>query len=88
MCPNDGLTMTNHEGFKKLVEDDFAGIFQCSYVMTPPAVHSKVYIWTKGGKPLSSFAGSANYTQNASHSRFNGATHDFNLISANLTLYM
>jgi hypothetical protein len=23
-----------------------------------------------------------------SHSRFNGATHDFNLISANLTLYM
>jgi hypothetical protein len=25
---------------------------------------------------------------NSSHSRFNGATHDFNLISANLTLYM
>lgn len=65
MCPYDGLTVSNHKGFKKLAEDDYAGMFQCSYVMSPPAVHSKVYIWSKGGKPISGFAGSANYTQNA-----------------------
>jgi hypothetical protein len=69
MCPYDGLTISNHKGFKKLVEDDFAGIFQCSYVMIPPAVHSKVYIWTKKGEPISGFAGSANYTQNAFRSK-------------------
>ena len=65
MCPNDGLSISNHNGFIKLVEDDFAGRFECSYVMFPPAVHSKVYIWTKDEKPIFGFAGSANYTQNA-----------------------
>ncbi len=69
MCPNDGLSLSNHEGFKKLVEDDFAGIFECSYVMQRPAVHSKVYIWTKENEPIVGFAGSANYTQNAFRSR-------------------
>ncbi len=69
MCPNDGLSVSNHEGFKKLVKDDFNGIFECSYVMERPAVHSKVYIWTKDSKPVIGFAGSANYTQNAFRSR-------------------
>lgn len=69
MCPNDGLSLSNHEGFKKLVEDDFAGVFECSYVIRPPAVHSKVYVWTKENEPVIGFAGSANYTQNAFRSR-------------------
>lgn len=69
MCPNDGLSVSNHKGFKKLVEEDFAGIFNCSYVMTPPAVHSKVYVWTKESQPILGFAGSANYTQNAFRSK-------------------
>jgi hypothetical protein len=69
MCPNDGLSVSNHKGFKKLVEEDFAGIFNCSYVMTPPAVHSKVYVWTKESQPVLGFAGSANYTQNAFRSK-------------------
>jgi hypothetical protein len=69
MCPNDGLSVNNHNGFKKLVEDDFAGIFECSYVMTPPAVHSKVYVWTKENQPIFGFVGSANYTQNAFRSK-------------------
>jgi len=69
MCPNDGLSVSNHEGFRQLVHDDLAGLFECSYVMTPPAVHSKVYAWTKDGKPVYGFAGSANYTQNAFRSR-------------------
>ncbi len=69
MCPNDGLSVSNHKGFKKLVEDDFSGVFECSYIMSPPAVHSKVYIWTKDDQPLLGFAGSANYTQNAFRSK-------------------
>ncbi|CAG36761.1 restriction endonuclease PLD domain-containing protein [Desulfotalea psychrophila] len=69
MCPNDGLSISNHNGFKKLVEDDFAGKFECSYVMASPAIHSKVYVWTKDNKPVFGFAGSANYTQNAFFSK-------------------
>ncbi len=69
MCPSDGLSISNHNGFKKLVEDDFAGRFECSYVMSPPAVHSKVYVWTKDDQPIFGFAGSANYTQNAFRSK-------------------
>jgi hypothetical protein len=69
MCPNDGLSISNHNGFKKLVEDDFAGIFKCSYVMEHPAVHSKVYVWKRDRKPIFGFAGSANYTQNAFRSK-------------------
>lgn len=69
MCTIDGLSVSNHNGFKKLVEDDFVGSFECSYVMSPPAVHSKVYIWTKEDQPIFGFAGSANYTQNAFRSK-------------------
>lgn len=69
MCPRDGLTVSNHNGFKKLVEDDYAGSFQCSYIMSSPAVHSKVYIWGTDNEPSSGFTGSANYTQNAFRSR-------------------
>lgn len=69
MCPNDGLSVSNHQGFKKLANDDFSGLFKCSYVMDRPAVHSKVYIWTKESKPIIGFVGSANYTQNAFRSK-------------------
>ncbi len=65
MCPKDGISISNHSGFKKLVEDDFSGKFECSYVMIPPAVHSKAYVWTRNKIPVFGFAGSANYTQNA-----------------------
>ena len=65
MCPNDGLSVSNHQGFKKLVKDDFFRKFECSYIMNRPAVHSKVYIWTKENKPVFGYLGSANYTQSA-----------------------
>ncbi len=65
MCPNDGISESNHLGFKKLVEDDFRGSFECSYTIKPPAVHSKVYVWLRNDNPIFGFVGSANYTQNA-----------------------
>lgn len=65
MCPRDGISESNHRGFKSLVEDDFHGSFECSYIADSPAVHSKVYVWLQDDRPVCGFAGSANYTQNA-----------------------
>lgn len=63
MCVQDGLSMSNHRGFQKIVTDDFAGDFSCSYLYKRPAVHSKVYVWLKDNKPVECFTGSANYSQ-------------------------
>lgn len=65
MCPKDGLLYSNHSGFKELMEQHFMGVFECSYIHRQPTVHSKVYTWLQDEKPICSFAGSANYTQNA-----------------------
>ena len=65
MCPVDGISLTNHKGFKHLVNDKF----ECSYLYKKPAVHSKIYVWTKSDRPLIGFVGSANYTQMAFYSR-------------------
>lgn len=65
MCNRMGLPLGEHKGFQKLMEEDFAGKFQCSYIHKSPPVHSKVYVWLKGGKPYKAFTGSANYTQYA-----------------------
>lgn len=65
MCNRMGIPLGEHKGFQKLVEEDFAGKFQCSYIHKSPPVHSKVYIWLKEGKPYKAFTGSANYTQYA-----------------------
>lgn len=63
MCPADGLSMSNHRGFRQLVENDYPDIFQCSYIINSPPVHSKVYAWYRDETPVQGFAGSANYTQ-------------------------
>jgi hypothetical protein len=65
MPPQDGLSLGNHRGFQKIVEQDYAGKFQCSYVYKRPAVHSKIYTWLRKGKPVLCYNGSANYSQNA-----------------------
>jgi len=76
MCPNDGLSISNHRGFQQLARDEFPGNFECSYIMKPPSVHSKVYAWFKDDLPICGFAGSANYTQNAFHSLQHEALSD------------
>lgn len=65
MALKDGLTSSNHHGFKKLATEDFQKSFKCSYIMNNPVVHSKLYIWCADEKPIYAFAGSANYTQTA-----------------------
>ncbi|HCD38151.1 MAG TPA: restriction endonuclease [Candidatus Omnitrophica bacterium] len=69
MCILDGLSQSNHMGFMKIMENDFKGSFTCSYVTTTPPLHSKIYAWYQGKKPIAGFAGSANYTQAAFYNK-------------------
>ena len=67
MVPYDGLSVSVHNGFKKLVSNPFplsVKSLTCSYVCNIP-VHSKLYIWGKDDIPLVAFSGSANFTQSA-----------------------
>jgi len=67
MCPSDGLMADIHKGFKDLAsfKDVQYPSFSCRYIYKRPAVHSKIYIWLKKGRPIYAYTGSANYTQNA-----------------------
>jgi len=65
MCPNDGISLSNHRGFQQLMGNDFSDKFSCSYIIKPPSVHSKVYSWYRNDEPGEGFIGSANYTQTA-----------------------
>lgn len=62
MTALDGIAVSNHKGFQKLVTGPYEKQFTCSYLYTPPAVHSKVYVWLKDKAPVQAFLGSANYT--------------------------
>ncbi|MFC1490410.1 restriction endonuclease PLD domain-containing protein [Candidatus Latescibacterota bacterium] len=65
MCPTDGISLSNHNGFQHLMGSDSPDNFKCSYIMTPPSVHSKVYSWFSNDDPCCGFIGSTNYTQMA-----------------------
>jgi len=67
MVPRDGMSISNHRGFLQLVNNDFSTNFQCNYVFNRPQVHSKLYIWCDGNRPIIAYIGSANYTQTALH---------------------
>jgi hypothetical protein len=68
MTATDGLRLDHHRGFQKLLADSQvpgAGFrFTCGYVMAgAPAVHAKIYVWSKNDEPLVAFSGSANYSR-------------------------
>lgn len=63
MTPADGIGRGGHKGFQTLNTD--IATFNCNYVITPPAVHIKSYIWLKDNTPQLAFTGSGNYSQNA-----------------------
>ena len=70
MAGSDGVSKINHLGFISLEQHkEFAynGDFTCSYVRKPSSVHSKVYVWCKGNKPVQAFIGSANYSESGFH---------------------
>ena len=57
---SDGIRLADHDMFSRLETES---PFECHYRIAPPAVHSKVYVWTRGDAPLRAFIGSANYTE-------------------------
>jgi hypothetical protein len=68
MCCFDGISKAVHEGFNSLVQRNGTSRrsnFACQYVVDGAPVHSKIYLWEKGGVPFCAFMGSANYTQSA-----------------------
>ncbi len=65
MGPVDGLSLSNHKGFQELMQTVYTGDFSCRYLTEMPPVHSKIYAWFEGDKPVCGFVGSANYTQTA-----------------------
>lgn len=65
MASMNGLSISNHQAFKHIVESEFPHNFECSYVISGAPVHSKIYSWYKDNSPSIGFVGSANYTQQA-----------------------
>jgi hypothetical protein len=65
MCPTDGISYSNHQGFLNITNSAYSNKFSCGYIFKTPPVHSKLYIWCKKNRLYKSFIGSANYTQNA-----------------------
>lgn len=70
MTASEGLRLDYHRGFQKLANESTTSHsgpgfdFSCGYRMADgPAIHSKVYVWSKHAEPLVAFAGSANYSQ-------------------------
>lgn len=64
MASSDGVPRANHEQFRKLVEHESRGQFECRYLTSRPPVHAKVYVWCRDDSPLCGFVGSANYSHN------------------------
>lgn len=63
MSSTDGISLSNHKGFREIMEREFPERFICSYRPTRPPVHSKVYLWLSGNEPKLAFLGSPNYSQ-------------------------
>ena len=63
MAKRSGVAESDHNAFVRMQTETYQGRFSCSYLVDPPAVHAKIYVWLKDGKPQIAFMGSANYTQ-------------------------
>lgn len=64
MVKNGGLGKRNHHAFKKMVETDFTGRFNCGYINLTKPIHSKTYAWYDEDEPIQGYLGSANYSIN------------------------
>lgn len=69
MCSTEGISLSNHRGFKQIMSSDFPATFECSYRNNNPPFHTKLYIWLNNGVAAECFLGSANYTQTAFNER-------------------
>ncbi len=68
MTPSNGISLSVHEGFKQLIEEDKpqeVEKLECSYICDDPAVHSNLFIWAKNGNPKLAYTGSAVFVQSS-----------------------
>lgn len=68
MVPFDDLSVSVHEGFKNLMASELPveiASMKCSYITDKPAEHANLFIWCKGGQPVSAFMGSATFVQSS-----------------------
>lgn len=87
MCPLDGMSISVHNGFKKLVAEYGAETqtpFICQYVIEGIPVHSKLYLWEREGRPFLAYTGSANYTQPAFFGKRDEILEDCNPYDASM----
>ena len=64
MVASDGISLGAHRGFLALQNVDYPGRVRVGYVVSGKPVHSKVYVWCRGGVAHRAFVGSANFTSN------------------------
>lgn len=65
MAPNDGINISDYQGFIENKNTFYKHRFDCKYIYVPPSIHSKLYIWGNVEGDVEAYIGSANYTQNA-----------------------
>jgi len=65
MVLKDGININDYQGFIESQTKLYVGKFECKYVRSTPAVHSKLYIWSNPHGDIEAYIGSANFTQNA-----------------------
>ena len=68
MVPYDGISVSVHEGFVQLIQDEMPEEIErltCSYIFDAPAVNSNLFIWAEDGNPVIAYAGSAHFMQSA-----------------------
>lgn len=68
MVPFDNLSVSVHEGFREIVSSNLPCEIEsvkCSYIIDKPAEHANVFIWSKEGRPVEAFWGSANFVQSS-----------------------
>ncbi|WP_425845545.1 restriction endonuclease PLD domain-containing protein [Agrococcus sp. TSP3-2-1] len=58
----EGILEASHLGFLSL-QSRYPLELSVSYLRPPRSNHSKIYVWSRDGKPVEAFLGSANYSQ-------------------------
>lgn len=62
MTPASGIERANHIAMQALTSQTSPNVFNCRYSISPPPIHSKLYVWFRSDSPFQAYIGSANYT--------------------------
>lgn len=77
MTGYEGITVDTHRGLLSVQAQppEKGGSVAVQYVSNGISVHSKLFVWMQGSKPLGAWMGSANFTQNGFGVGFRGSKH-------------